>query len=46
MRSRYPYRKQIKTDYETQFLINPILNDKIKKIFNIKSNLIQSGLTH
>jgi hypothetical protein len=46
MRSRYPYRKQIKTDYETQFLTNPILNDKIKKIFNIKSTLIQSGLTH
>ena len=27
MRSRYPYRKQIKTDYETQFPTDPMLND-------------------
>jgi hypothetical protein len=31
MRLRYPHKKQIKTDYETQFSTDPILNDKIKK---------------
>ena len=34
MRSGYPYRKQIKTDYEIQFPIDLILNDKIEKSFN------------
>jgi len=32
MRSIYPHKKQIKKDYETQFLTGPMLNDKIKKI--------------
>jgi len=31
LRSRYSHKKQIKTDYEAQFLTNPIFNDKIKK---------------
>jgi len=31
MRSIYHYRKQIKIDYETQFLTDLVLNDKIKK---------------
>jgi hypothetical protein len=31
LRSRYSHKKQIKTDYEAQFLTNPIFNNKIKK---------------
>jgi hypothetical protein len=31
LRSIYSHKKQIKTDYETQFLTDPILNDKIEK---------------
>lgn len=31
-RLRYPYGKQIKTDYEDQFPTDPILNDKTEKI--------------
>jgi hypothetical protein len=27
MKPRYPYKKQIKTDYETQFPTDPMLND-------------------
>jgi hypothetical protein len=28
---KYPYRKQIKIEYETQFPTDSMLNDKIKK---------------
>ena len=39
MRPRYLHRKLIKTDYETQFSIDPILNDKIKKkIYDLPSD--------
>jgi len=31
VRSRYSHKKYIKTDYETQFPTDPILNDKIEK---------------
>jgi hypothetical protein len=31
MRLRYPYKKKIKTNYETQFSTDLILNNKIKK---------------
>jgi hypothetical protein len=31
MRPWQPYRKQIKINYESQFLINPMLKDEIKK---------------
>jgi hypothetical protein len=31
MRPRYPYRKQIKINYEVQFSTDPILNDILKK---------------
>jgi hypothetical protein len=36
---------QIKTYYEVQFSINPILKEKIHKKF-IKNNLSQLGLIH
>jgi hypothetical protein len=40
MRPRYPHRKLIKIDYETQFPTDPILNDKIKKlIYNLPSDV-------
>jgi len=44
VRSIYHYRKQIKIDYETQFLTDLVLNDKIKKNQlknNTKNNLSQ-----
>ena len=41
MRSRYPYKKKIKTDYEIQFPTNSILNDE-KKL----NNQSQLRLTH
>jgi len=31
MRPRYPHRKQIKTNYETQFPTDLVLNNKIEK---------------
>jgi len=31
VRQKYSYKKQIKTDYETQFPTDPMLNDKIEK---------------
>jgi hypothetical protein len=31
LRPRYYHKKQIKINYEAQFLIDPILNDKNKK---------------
>jgi len=31
VRQKYFYKKQIKTDYETQFPTDPMLNDKIEK---------------
>lgn len=34
MRPRYPDKKQIKTDYEVEFLTNSILNNNIGKGFN------------
>ena len=34
MTPRYPYIKQIKIDYEVQFLTDPILNNKFEKQFN------------
>jgi len=36
VRPRHPYKKQIKTNYEVQFPTDPLLNDKIKKKFNLK----------
>jgi hypothetical protein len=36
MRSRYPPRKQIKTNYEAQFSTDPILNDKIERKSQLK----------
>ena len=39
MRLRQPNRKQMKTNYETQFSINPILKDEIKK----KMTRVNSG---
>ena len=35
---RYHYRKQIKINYEIQFLINPTLKDEIKKKIQLKKN--------
>jgi len=34
LRSRYSHKKQSKTDYEAQFPIDPMLNDKIEKKIN------------
>jgi len=34
IRSIYPYKKKIKTNYEIQFSIDPVLNDGIEKKFN------------
>jgi len=31
VRQKYSYKKQIKTDYKTQFPTDPMLNDKIEK---------------
>jgi len=31
LRPKYSYKKQIKIDYEAQFLTDLMLNDKIKK---------------
>jgi hypothetical protein len=31
VRQKYSYKKQIKTDYETQFPTDLMLNDKIEK---------------
>jgi hypothetical protein len=31
LRPIYSHKKQIKIDYETQFLTDPMLNDKIEK---------------
>jgi hypothetical protein len=36
VRSRYSYRKQIKKDYEAQFLTDLVLNDKIEKKIQLK----------
>jgi hypothetical protein len=36
VRSRYPHKKQIKTNYEAQSSIDPELNDEIKKKINEK----------
>jgi hypothetical protein len=48
-RPRYSHKKQIKTDYEAQFPIDPMLNDKIGKKNQLnkrhKNNLSQLGLT-
>jgi len=48
-RPRYSHKKQIKTDYEAQFPIDPMLNDKIEKKNQLnkrhKNNLSQLGLT-
>jgi hypothetical protein len=33
-RLRYSNKKQIKTDYKTQFSTDPVLNDKILKKIN------------
>jgi len=35
---RYHYRKQIKINYEIQFLINPTLKDEVKKKIQLKKN--------
>jgi len=40
----YSHRKQIKTNYKTQFPINLMLNDKIEKK-NTKNNSSQLRLT-
>jgi hypothetical protein len=45
MRLRYPHKKQIKTDYKTQFSTDPILNDKIKKNSIKKNTASQPSLT-
>ena len=37
MRQIYPHKKQIKTDYEVQFTIDPIWMIKLEK-FSIKKN--------
>jgi hypothetical protein len=37
MRSRYSYKKKIKTDYQTQFPTNPILNNNKKFKLNNSS---------
>ena len=29
MKPRYPYEKQVKINYETQFPIDPMVNDEI-----------------
>jgi len=42
MRSRYPYRKQIKIDYEVQFPTDPILNDKTGKKIQLKKENIKT----
>jgi hypothetical protein len=34
MRLIYPYKKQIKTDYEVQSPTDPMLNDEIEEKFN------------
>jgi hypothetical protein len=34
MSSRYPHINQIKTDYETQFSTDSMLNDEIEKKIN------------
>jgi hypothetical protein len=34
MRSGYPYKKQIKTDYEFQFPTGLVLNNEIEKKIN------------
>jgi len=44
MKPKYLYRKQIKIDYETQFLIDLMLNDAIEK--KIKNNPGQLRLIH
>jgi hypothetical protein len=36
VRPRYSYRKQIKKDYEAQFLTDLMLNDKIEKQIQLK----------
>jgi len=45
MRPRYSRTKKIKTDYETQFPTDPILNGEIEKNIRFKKNLNQPGLT-
>jgi hypothetical protein len=44
----YFYKKQIKTNYETQFAANPILNDEIKKnqLKKIHKKLLKSTQFH
>ena len=39
VRLRYSYRKQIKINYEVQFLTDPILNDEIEKEKEYKKQL-------
>ena len=34
MRLKYPYKKQMKTNYKIQFQTDTILNDNIEKSFN------------
>jgi methionine aminopeptidase len=34
----YPHRKQIKINYETQFSIDPMLNDEIEKKTQLKKD--------
>lgn len=47
LRSKYSHKKQIKTDYEAQFLTAPILNDKIENKNQLnKKHKKQLGLTH
>jgi len=36
MRSRYPHKKHIKTNYESQTPNDPVLNDKIRKKNQLK----------
>ena len=39
MRPRYPNIKQIKTNYQDQFLIDPMLNNEIRKKIQLKIRL-------
>jgi len=39
VRSRYPHKKHIKTNYESQSPNDPVLNDKIRKKKSIKKHI-------
>jgi hypothetical protein len=44
VRPRYPYIKQIKTNYEVQFLTDLVMNDKIKIIIKTRQKNYPSKL--